>query len=80
MLKAEEEIEISQVLSILTGMVAGYEREISITMEAMSHYDFIFAKAKYSRAMNGKTVKINTENRIDIKNGIHPLLGENGYP
>ncbi|MDR7074016.1 endonuclease MutS2 [Fictibacillus barbaricus] len=79
-LKAEEEIEISQVLSILTGMVAGYEREISITMEAMSHYDFIFTKAKYSRSMNGKTVKINAENRTDIKNGRHPLLGDNGIP
>ncbi|WNB92150.1 endonuclease MutS2 [Bacillus sp. NEB1478] len=80
MLKAEEEIEISIVLSMLTGMVAGYEREISITIEAMAHYDFIFAKAKFSRAIDGKTVQINNENRIVIQSGRHPLLGDKCVP
>lgn len=80
MLRAEEEIEISMILGILTGMVAGYERELHITIEAMIHYDFIFAKAKYSRAMDARGVEINQDNRIRIHNGKHPLLGEKCVP
>ncbi|MFC0189594.1 endonuclease MutS2 [Fictibacillus aquaticus] len=80
MLRAEEEIEISKILGQLTDMVVGYEREISITMEAMVHYDFIFAKAKYSRAIDGAAVKVNTENRIIIHEGRHPLLGSKCVP
>jgi DNA mismatch repair protein MutS2 len=80
MLRAEEEIEISKVLSILTGLVAGYDRELGINIEGMAHYDFIFAKAKYSRALDARTVELNAENKIRILNGRHPLLGEKCVP
>lgn len=80
MLKAEEEIEISKVLSMLTGLIAGYERELGINIEGMVHYDFIFAKAKYSRSLDATKVEINADNRIKIVNGRHPLLGERCVP
>lgn len=80
MLRAEEEIEISKVLSILTGMVAGYERELGINIEGMAHYDFIFAKAKYSRSLDATNVELNADNKIKIVNGRHPLLGEKCVP
>ncbi|MQR94154.1 endonuclease MutS2 [Fictibacillus phosphorivorans] len=80
MLRAEEEIEISMILGVLTGMVASYERELHITIEAMIHYDFIFAKAKYSRTLDAKLVALNQENRIKIVNGKHPLIGEKCVP
>lgn len=80
MLRAEEEIEISMILGVLTGMVASYERELHITIEAMIHYDFIFAKAKYSRVLDAKSVALNQENRINIINGKHPLIGEKCVP
>jgi DNA mismatch repair protein MutS2 len=80
MLKAEEEIEVSKILSILTSMVEGYERELRINIEGMAHYDFIFAKAKYSRALNATNVELNHENKIKIVNGRHPLLGEKCVP
>lgn len=80
MLRAEEEIEISMILGVLTGMVAGYERELHITIEAMIHYDFIFAKAKYSRTLDANGVKLNQENVISIINGKHPLIGEKCVP
>jgi DNA mismatch repair protein MutS2 len=80
MLRAEEEIEISMILGVLTGMVASYERELHITIEAMIHYDFIFAKAKYSRTLDAKSVVLNQENRINIINGKHPLIGEKCVP
>lgn len=80
MLRAEEEIEISMILGVLTGMVAGFERELHITIEAMVHYDFIFAKAKYSRSIDAIGVEINQDNVIKIQNGKHPLLGEKCVP
>jgi DNA mismatch repair protein MutS2 len=80
MLRAEEEIEISKVLSILTGMVAGYERELGINIEGMAHYDFIFAKGKYSRSLDATNVELNADNKIKIVNGRHPLLGEKCVP
>jgi DNA mismatch repair protein MutS2 len=80
MLRAEEEIEISKVLSILTGMVAGYERELGINIEGMAHYDFIFAKGKYSRYLDATDVELNADNKIKIVNGRHPLLGEKCVP
>ncbi len=80
MLRAEEEIEISIILGVLTGMVAGYERELHITIEAMVHYDFIFAKAKYSRVLDARGVEINQDNVVKIRNGKHPLIGEKCVP
>ncbi|MFE1242554.1 endonuclease MutS2 [Fictibacillus sp. NPDC058756] len=80
MLRAEEEIEISKVLSILTGMVEGYERELGINIEGMTHYDFIFAKGKYSRSLEATNVELNADNKIKIVNGRHPLLGEKCVP
>lgn len=79
-LRAEEEIEISIILGVLTGMVAAYERELHVTIEAMIHYDYIFAKAKYSRVLDARGVEINQDNVIRIINGKHPLLGEKCVP
>ncbi|WP_026679310.1 endonuclease MutS2 [Fictibacillus gelatini] len=80
MLKAEEEIEVEKILSGLTAMVATYHRELTITMEAMVHYDFIFAKGKYSRAIHANPVTLNHQHKIEIRAGKHPLLVEKAVP
>lgn len=78
--KIEEEKEEYQIRSYLTCMVESYEREIKINIEAMAYYDFIFAKGKYSKAIDGNPVAVNTEGRIRINNGKHPLLGQDCVP
>ncbi|MGC4378852.1 endonuclease MutS2 [Fictibacillus sp. Mic-4] len=80
MLKAEEKIEVEKILSGLTAMVATYHRELTITMEAMVHYDFIFAKGKYSRAIHANPVTLNHQHKIEIRAGKHPLLVEKAVP
>ena len=62
--KIEEEKEVYKILSTLTSIVESYAREISINIETMSYYDFIFAKGKYSKAIDGRSVKLNTRNYI----------------
>lgn len=79
-LKIEEENEVYRILSALTALVENYYREIHINMETMAYYDFLFAKAKYSKAIEAKAVSFNSSNQIIIKNGRHPLIGKNVVP
>ncbi|MDF2881384.1 MAG: hypothetical protein K0R54_1941 [Clostridiaceae bacterium] len=79
-LRIAEEKEVYKILSALTAMVENNERELSINIETMAYYDFIFAKAKYSKAIDGRSVKFNRDNRISINKGTHPLLGRNAVP
>lgn len=79
-LKLEEEVEVQKILSYLTGMVETYQHEISINIETIIHYDFVFAKAKYSKSIDGKSVKLNQQNYLNIIGAKHPLVGEGVVP
>lgn len=79
-LKMEEEKEVFRILSFLTEMVEADIREISIDVEAFIQYDFIFAKAKYSRSLDCSPAALNEQNKIIIKGGRHPLIGNNAVP
>lgn len=76
----EEANEVYRIIADLSAQVGTHRRELSINMEVMAHYDFIFAKAKYSRSMDMKSVDLNQSNYIRICQGRHPLLGENAVP
>jgi DNA mismatch repair protein MutS2 len=80
LLKVEEDKEVYRILSILTVLVEDHEREIFINVETMVYYDFLFAKAKYSKAVDGKSVKFNVKNHIKINKGKHPLIGRSAVP
>jgi DNA mismatch repair protein MutS2 len=80
LLRMEEEKEVYRILSTLTALVENNERELSINIETMAYYDFLFAKAKYSKALDGMPAAFNTENHIKINKGRHPLLGRNAVP
>lgn len=73
-LQVEESMEEYKVLSYLTGLV--YEKCDSIkrNMEVMGQYDMIFAKAKYSKSLDGRSPQINDYGMVEIKQGRHPLL------
>lgn len=79
-LKAEEEDEVYRILIYLTAQVEKYAYELSINVETIAHYDFVFAKAKYSRALNMGPVQLNTRGECVIKQGRHPLLGSQAVP
>lgn len=73
-LKSEEAMEEYKILSYLTGLIFDNSKEIKINIEAIAEYDMIFAKAKYSRAIEGIKPKINDYGYINIIQGKHPLL------
>lgn len=80
LLQLEEENEVYRILAWLTGIADGYNREISIDIETLVHYDFLFAKAKCSRAFDSCSVSLNNSSRVLIKGGRHPLIGKSAVP
>ena len=80
LLRLEEENEVYRILAWLTDMADGYKREISIDIEALVHYDYLFAKAKYSKAFDSCSVSLNNSCRTLIKGARHPLIGRSAVP
>nr|WP_326492591.1 hypothetical protein [Alicyclobacillus dauci] len=73
-LKILEELERARVLGVLTGMIDARLSSIKQNLEITGHYDFLFAKAKYAKALGARSVKVNGSGRIDIRGSRHPLL------
>ncbi|CGF88057.1 endonuclease MutS2 [Bacillus sp. N447-1] len=73
-LKAEEAIEEYQILATLSGMVLENIYSIKINMELISQYDMVFAKAKFSKSIDGIEPKLNDHGYIHLVNCKHPLL------
>lgn len=80
LLQVEEEKEVFRILTRLSDAAFLLAREISINLETMIHYDFIFARARYSRAIHGIPAKLNKMNITRIVKGVHPLLGSEAVP
>lgn len=78
-LKAEESIEEYKILATLTEMLYEKIKEIKINVEVISEYDMIWAKAKYSKDIDGIKPKINEHGYIKIVKGSYPLI-KNGVP
>lgn len=73
-LEIAESNEVRRILYELSALVADNAQPIRTNMEAMVALDFAFAKAKLSVDMKAVPANINTDRRIVIKNGRHPLL------
>ena len=76
-LKIDEEIEIEKILMKLSSLFFPYIEEIKKDINLIGNLDFIFAKAKYSREINGITPKINLKKEINLINARHPLIDFN---
>ncbi|MES1046741.1 endonuclease MutS2 [Heyndrickxia oleronia] len=79
-LKANEETEVDRILAALTVLVDEHLHEIRLAMETMVHYDVLFAKAKYSRLIEGRSVEVNETFNISLKGARHPLLEKQAVP
>ncbi|EJV69804.1 mannonate oxidoreductase [Bacillus mycoides] len=72
--KAEEAMEEYQILATLSGMILENIYHIKINMELISQYDMVFAKAKFSKSIDGIEPKLNDHGHIHLVNCKHPLL------
>lgn len=73
-LEIQEQKEIEAVLADLSNQLTPYTTELAIDLQILTRLDFIFAKAALSRHFKCSKPKFNTEGRIHIKDGRHPLL------
>ena len=73
-LKVDEEIEIEKILAKLTSLFYPYIEELKLDIELIGKLDFIFAKAKYSKEINGITPTINQNKIVSLVNARHPLI------
>lgn len=78
-LKAEESVEEYRILATLTELIYERIRDIKMNIEVISEYDMIWAKAKYSNAINGIKPKLNERGYIKIVQGRYPLI-KNSVP
>ncbi|WP_339164211.1 endonuclease MutS2 [Siminovitchia sp. FSL W7-1587] len=79
-LKSEEAMLEYQIRATLTGLVAENLRPLNINIELISQYDMIFAKAKYSRHVDGIEPNINEHGYISFVHCKHPLLSGHVVP
>jgi dsDNA-specific endonuclease/ATPase MutS2 len=78
-LKVEESMEEYKILATLTEMLYEKIKEIKMNIEVISEYDMIWAKAKYSKEIEGIKPKLNEHGYIKIVKGSYPLI-KNAVP
>lgn len=73
-LENKEKAEIEVILAGLSQEAAGYMDILGYNLENMVELDFIFARASLAMAMDANEPLFNTEGRINIRKGRHPLI------
>ncbi|MVX64306.1 endonuclease MutS2 [Clostridium chromiireducens] len=76
-LQAEESVEEYRILAALTEMLFERIKDLKLNVEVISEYDMIWAKAKYSKAINGSKPKLNEYGYIKIIKGTYPFIKNN---
>lgn len=73
-LSIKEQDEFAVILATLSAKAGEYIPAIETDYQILTELDFIFAKAAYALEYNGITPHFNTERKIRILKGRHPLL------
>ena len=73
-LYTKEQEEIQVILARLSEDTSAYIEEIRTNYRSLTDLDFIFARGQLAYSMNGSRPILNTEGRIRIRSGRHPLL------
>lgn len=73
-LKIRERTEIIKILRFLTGLVRQVREDLYFGIRNIAALDFIHAKARLARKMNGAAPEIMDRAYLKIANGRHPLL------
>lgn len=73
-LELAEKAEIERILAELSGDVAVHAAEIINNQKLLVKLDFIFAKGKLSKLMNGEPPEMNEEGVLELKGARHPLI------
>ena len=73
-LKIKENIEIERILSMLSSKLSIIITELENNVRLLGIIDFIFAKAKYAKDINGILPTINNQKKFNLIKARHPLI------
>lgn len=73
-LKADEQIEILRILEELSKRFASITNELKNNVTLIGEIDFIFAKASFSKSINGIKPEINKNKVVNLISARHPLI------
>lgn len=76
-LKADEQIEILRILDELSKKFGAITNELRNNVKLIGEIDFIFAKASYSKSIDGIKPEINNDKNINLISARHPLIDKN---
>ena len=76
----DEEAEVYQILATATGDVSEHWPELDQQVQLLSRLDQIFAKGQYGLDTAAMLPRLNDQQRVNIVNGRHPLLGKGAVP
>lgn len=76
-LELKEQAEIEVILASLSAAAAEYTDILISDFTILTELDFIFAKGQLSKHYHCSRPVMNTEHRINIKKGRHPLIDQN---
>lgn len=76
-IKLEENIEIEKILEHLSTLLYPIANNIKETVSLIGEIDLIFAKANFSKRIDGIEPHINKEKFIELKQARHPLIDHN---
>lgn len=74
--KVQEAIEIEKILKGLSLMLCPIADKLKVTIDIIGRLDFIFARAKYSKRINGIRPIITDSKEINLLGARHPLIDE----
>lgn len=74
MLEMETEDEIRKILKSLAETVASHHQPIFHNVSIMVGLDCIYARARFSRMLDGRAVRLNNRGVIKLKAARHPIL------
>lgn len=75
-LLGKEKAEIERILAELTADVADFSDAIASDYDVLCTLDFIFAKARFSFALNACAPKISEKTQVSLLRARHPLLDQ----
>ena len=76
-LKADEQIEILRILEDLSKKFSLITNELKNNINLIGEIDFIFARASFSKSINGIKPEINKNKCINLVSARHPLIDKN---
>ncbi|MEK0312964.1 endonuclease MutS2 [Cohnella sp. 56] len=79
-LRAEEQREELQVLARLTGEAELALPQLSVNAEAVAHYDFLLAKAKWALAIGALPPSLTYDGTFELRTARHPFLSAKPVP